>query len=186
MAPPPAWLVNTGETGSAFPTRARGLASRSSWAQLAGTHKPGTVQLYLISLRLLPPPAEHWRHSSRRSVPSGGCCFVTIEQGGLRLGEAVNLHSATKRDSARWVYLPDWLVDAIEATCPLEDRVAERRVFQGITEASAYQAMLRACKNAKIRTTRRTISGTGGSRSGISPASRLGSSPSVPVMHNRR
>jgi hypothetical protein len=40
--------------------------------------------------------------------------------------------------------------DALEDTCALEDRVAERRVFQGITEASAYQAMLRACKNAKV------------------------------------
>ncbi len=90
--------------------------------------------------------------------------FVTIEQGALRLGEAVSLRwqdvdagnlrlrlprSATKRDKARWVYLPDWLVDAIEKTCPLEDRVPERKVFAGITEASAYQAMTRACRNAK-------------------------------------
>jgi integrase len=48
------------------------------------------------------------------------------------------------------VYLPQWLMDAIEATCPLEDRVPERKVFQGITEASAYQAMTRACGNAKV------------------------------------
>ena len=41
-------------------------------------------------------------------------------------------------------------MEAIEATCPLEDRVPERKVFQGITEASAYQAMLRACRNAKV------------------------------------
>jgi integrase len=33
---------------------------------------------------------------------------------------------------------------------PLEDRTPERRVFQGITEASAYQTMLRACRNAKV------------------------------------
>ena len=31
----------------------------------------------------------------------------------------------------------------------VEDRVPERRVF-GITEASAYQAMTRACRNAKV------------------------------------
>jgi len=91
--------------------------------------------------------------------------FVTVEQGALRLDEAVGLRwadidaaglrlrlprSATKRDNARWVYLPDWLMEAIEATCPLEDRVPERRVFQGISEASAYQAMTRACRNAKV------------------------------------
>jgi len=39
---------------------------------------------------------------------------------------------------------------AIEETCPLEDRVPDRKVFQGITEASAYQAMSRACRNAKV------------------------------------
>jgi integrase len=41
-------------------------------------------------------------------------------------------------------------MQTIEETCPLEDRVPDRRVFQGITEASAYQAMSRACKNAKV------------------------------------
>jgi integrase len=50
----------------------------------------------------------------------------------------------------RWVYLPEWLMMAIERTCPLEDRTPERKVSQGITEASAYQAMLRACRNARI------------------------------------
>ena len=38
---------------------------------------------------------------------------------------------------------PSGRMDAIEATCPLEDRIPERRVFQGVTEASAYQAMAR-------------------------------------------
>jgi integrase len=91
--------------------------------------------------------------------------FVTIEQGALRLEEAVQLkwgdvdaaglrlrlpRSATKRDKARWVYLPEWLMQTIEATCPLEDRVPERRVFQGVTGASFYQAMRRACNAAKI------------------------------------
>jgi len=41
-------------------------------------------------------------------------------------------------------------MQAIEGTCPLEDRVPERRVFQGITGASAYQAMSRAGRNAKV------------------------------------
>ena len=54
----------------------------------------------------------------------------TIEQGALRLGEAVSLtwgdvdraglrlrlpRSATKRDQARWVYLPEWLIEALHA-----------------------------------------------------------------------
>jgi integrase len=48
------------------------------------------------------------------------------------------------------VYLPEWLIEAIENTCPLEDRTPERRVFQGVTEATAYQTMLRACKTGGI------------------------------------
>jgi len=161
-------------------------------ADLATAFKPGTVQLYLIALRLLldyadvdpnpardsrvklpkrvreepvPPPADHTAAILETIGPKWRLLFVTIEQGGLRLGEAVGLRwgdvdaaglrlrlprSATKRDSARWVYLPEWLIDAIEATCPLEDRTPERRVFGGITEASAYQAMTRACRNAKV------------------------------------
>jgi integrase len=48
------------------------------------------------------------------------------------------------------VYLPEWAMDAIEATCPLEDRTPERRVFQAVTEASAYQTMTRACQTAGV------------------------------------
>ncbi len=161
-------------------------------AELAEKCKPGTVQLYLIAFRLLldfagcdpnpgrdsrvklpkrvreeptPPPAVHVEAILEAVGKKWRLMFVTIEQGALRLGEAVSLRwgdvdaaglrlrlprSATKRDHARWVYLPEWLVEAIEQTCPLEDRTPERRVFQGITEASAYQAMSRACKNAKV------------------------------------
>jgi integrase len=159
---------------------------------LAESHKPGTVQLYLIAFRLLldyadvdpnpardprvklpkrvreepqPPSSEHLLAILDAMGEKYRLLFVTIEQGALRLGEAVNLkwgdvdaaglrlrlpRSATKRDKARWIYLPEWLMDAIEATCPHEDRVPDRRVFQGITEASSYQAMLRACRNAKV------------------------------------
>jgi integrase len=60
-----------------------------------------------------------------------------VDAAGLRLRLP---RSATKRDKPRWVYLPEWLMRVIEETCPLEDRVPERRVFQGITEASLYQA----------------------------------------------
>jgi integrase len=165
----------------------------ASWVSgLAEKHKPGTVQLYLIALRLLldfvgldenpardprvklpkrvreepaPPPAEHMEAILAALPARFRLLFVTIEQGALRLGEATGLRwadvdaaglrlrlprSATKRDSARWVYLPEWVMDAIEETCPLEDRTPERKVFQGITEGAAYGAMTRACRNAKV------------------------------------
>lgn len=112
-----------------------------------------------------PPPAEHVLAILDALGPKWRLLFVTIEQGALRLGEATGLtwgdvdraglrlrlpRSATKRDRARWVYLPEWLIEAIENTCPPDDRTPERRVFQGITEASAYQAMSRACKTAGV------------------------------------
>ena len=112
-----------------------------------------------------PPSSEHVLAILDALGKKWRLLFVTIEQGALRLEEAVQLkwgdvdaaglrlrlpRSATKRDKARWIYLPAWLMEAIEATCPLEDRVPERRVFQGITGASFYQAMRRACGTAKI------------------------------------
>src|SRR5829696_10027286 len=139
-------------------------------AELAQSYKPRTVQLYLISLRMLfdfvgleenvardprvklpkrtqeepqPPSAEHWLAILEAMAERWRLLFVTIEQGALRVGEAVTLRwadvdaanlrlrlprSATKRDRARWVYLPQWCMEAIEATCPLEDRVPEAGV----------------------------------------------------------
>lgn len=70
-----------------------------------------------------------------------------VDGAGLRLRLR---KSHTKRDKARWVYLPEWLMDALEDLCPNEDRTPERRVFRGVTEASAYQTIVRACKTAGI------------------------------------
>ena len=113
-----------------------------------------------------PPSAEHvLAILAEIHDPLRRLLFVVIEQGALRVGEAIQLRwgdvdraglrlrlprSATKRDKARWVYLPEWLIDAIEATCPLEDRTPDRRVFQGVTEATAYQTMTRACQTAGV------------------------------------
>ncbi len=161
-------------------------------AEQSKTRKPGTLGQYLNTFRLLldhvgvepnpardprvklpkqvreeasPPPAEHVLAILDALLPKWRLFFVTLEQGGLRAGEAVNLRwadvdaagsrlrlpkSATKTDRSRWVYLPEWLMQAIESTCPLEDRVPERKVFPGITVGSARQAMTRACRLAKI------------------------------------
>jgi integrase len=161
-------------------------------AELTAKQKPGTVRQKMIAVRLLldfagcdpnpardprirlpkqvrdepdPPSAEHVLAILDALGKKWRLMFVTIEQGALRLGEAVSLkwgdvdvaglrlrlpRSATKRDQARWIYLPEWLMQIIDESCPMEDRTPDRRVFQGITEASFYQAMLRACKTAKI------------------------------------
>jgi len=156
------------------------------------TRKPGTLKQYLNVFRSLldhagvepnpardprvklpkqvrdeanPPPADHFLAILGALLPKWRLFFVTLEQGGLRISEAVTLRwadvdvaglrlrlpkSATKSDRSRWVYLPDWLLEAIEATCPLEDRVPERRVFQGLQLSAARQAMTRACREAKV------------------------------------
>jgi integrase len=160
---------------------------------LAETHRPGTIRLYKTHFSVLldfigldpnpakdsrvkvpkrvleepnPPTAEHFLAILDSIVQRPRrILFLVMEQGALRLGEAVGLRwgdvdraglrlrlpkSQTKRDRARWVYLPEWLMDALEDLCPLEDRTPERRVFQGVTEASAYQTMLRACQTAGV------------------------------------
>jgi len=99
-------------------------------------------------------------------VPDGFVLpLVAIEQGGLRVGELVSLTwgdvdaagsrlrlpgARTKSGQPRWVSLPLWLTEAIEQTCPLEDRVPERRVFAGLTDTQLRTAMRRACTLAKI------------------------------------
>jgi len=113
-----------------------------------------------------PPSDEHFIAILDALLERWRLFFITIEQGGgLRIGEAVALRwadvdvaglrlrlprSATKTGTSRWVQLPAWLMETIEDTCPLEDRVPERLVFQGLNYSSGRQAMSRACRLAKI------------------------------------
>jgi integrase len=94
--------------------------------------------------------------------------LITIEQTAMAVGETAGLawgdvDVAESRfrlrrrtvkgaigSRARWVQVPEWLMDEIVATCPLEDRTAERRVFPGFTPDAAKNAMARACKDAGI------------------------------------
>jgi integrase len=94
--------------------------------------------------------------------------LVTQEQTGMHVGEIITLtwgdvdvaesrfrlrYKNVKgriRARARMVQVPDWLMSAIEETCPLEDRVAERKVFRGLNDDAARHAMANACKTAGI------------------------------------
>jgi len=161
-------------------------------AAQAEERKPGTVAQYLEVFKVLmdyagvvpnpcrdpkvrlprrvteeanPPSDEHFLAILDNLLPCWRLFFITIEQGGLRIGEAIALRwadvdvagtrlrlprSATKTRASRWVQLPAWLMEALETTCPLEDRLPERKVFLGVVAASARQAMTRACRLAKI------------------------------------
>src|SRR5262249_7145743 len=50
----------------------------------------------------------------------------------------------------RWVAVPDWLLDDIEATCPPDDRISDRPLFPGADRHAIGAAMRRACRAAKL------------------------------------
>lgn len=115
-----------------------------------------------------PPTARHVlaildRVSERWRLP-----LVTIEQTAMTIGETAKLAwgdvdvdgcqfrlrratvKARIRSRARWVQVPEWLLELIVETCPFEDRTAERRVFPGVTANKVGKAMSRACALAGI------------------------------------
>ena len=87
-----------------------------------------------------------------------------LEQTGARVGELAalewgdvdetGLRFRIKRGKTaaarRWVAVPEWLMVEIAASCPREDRTAERRVFVGFTPDVAKNIMARACVAAGI------------------------------------
>ena len=88
----------------------------------------------------------------------------TLEQTGMRVGEleALTWGDVDEQESRfrikagksaaarRWVAVPSWLMDEIAATCPREDRTAERPVFMGFSAVAVKSVMARACKTAGI------------------------------------
>jgi integrase len=90
--------------------------------------------------------------------------LVTIEQTGLRVNEStitwgdVDMTGRrfrvparkTKSKRPKWVPVPRWLLNAIAATCPVEDRLADRPVFPDVTDDQLRRSMARACKAAEI------------------------------------
>jgi len=159
-------LRKIGETFAGRDPHSITAADVAEWvAAQADVRKPGTVAQYLDAFKLLldyigiepnpardprvklpkrvteeanPPSDEHFLGIVDKLLARWRLFFITIEQGGLRIGEAVSLRwadddvagsrlrlprSATKTGTSRWVQLPTWLMEALEATCPLEDRV---------------------------------------------------------------
>jgi Phage integrase family len=113
----------------------------------------------------IPPSADHFAAIVGAATAKFRLALVTVEQSAVREGELVRIAwghldrknlkvlipaSSSKTKKPRWVQLPEWLFDANEATCPPDDRTPERFVFQGITEATLYQAMRRACAKAGV------------------------------------
>lgn len=49
-----------------------------------------------------------------------------------------------------WREVPEWLMEALLATVPPDDRTGGRKLFPGLKEGTMRDAMARACRSAKI------------------------------------
>jgi integrase len=112
-----------------------------------------------------PPTAAQTRAILERVGPRWRLPLIVLEQTAMRAGEAAKLvwgdvdvaeskfrlpRRSTKSSRPRWVQLPEWLMDRIAQTCPLEDRTAERCVLPSFSVDGAEKAMASACKAAGI------------------------------------
>jgi integrase len=112
-----------------------------------------------------PPSAEHVLAILEGVPRRWRLPLVTLEVTGMRVGEAHALawqdvavaecrfrlsKAATKTRRSRWVQVPEWLMAEIDASCPIDDRTPERRVFAGFTPDVAKNVMARACRAAGI------------------------------------
>jgi integrase len=77
--------------------------------------------------------------------------LVGLEWGDVDRAELrLRIRGGKTNAARRWVPIPEWLMEEIEATCPPDDRTALRRVFPGAGRQMIGNAMRNACKNAGI------------------------------------
>ena len=118
-----------------------------------------------VPVEVEPPDAPHVQAMLEKLTHRWRLAFVTAEQTGMRVGEIASLQwrdvdvadsqfrlraRETKSRRGRWVPVPPWLMDRIADSCPLEDRLSHRPVFERVTEDGLRNAMLRACRLAGI------------------------------------
>jgi integrase len=108
------------------------------------------------------PTADHVAVMLRRIAAKYVLAMVLIEQTAVRVETidtlawgnvdvaGLQLRITEKGRKVRWVPLPRWLMRQLEETCPLEDRLPDRRLFAGITSSGLRGAMSQACRLGKI------------------------------------
>jgi integrase len=87
-----------------------------------------------------------------------------LEQTGMRVGELgslawgdvdrtnlrLRIQNGKTRAARRFVAVPDWLMEEIEATCPPDDRTETRAVFPGANKNTIGNAIRNACRSAGV------------------------------------
>jgi integrase len=123
------------------------------------------VKLPRLEDKVLVPPSGEQVETILAHVPeSRRLTLRVLEQTGMRVGELAELEwqdvdvagsrfrirRGKTASARRWVAVPSWLMVEIQESCPPDDRVAERRVFPGQSEAALRNLMARACRAAGI------------------------------------
>jgi integrase len=127
--------------------------------------KDKRVKLPRREATVLEPPSESAVAAIiANASPKWRLAIRVLEQTGMRAGELVKLEwgdvdiaesrfrirQGKSAAARRWVAVPEWLVEEVLATCPPDDRTAERRVFQGSTRQVLGMAMRRGCQAAGL------------------------------------
>jgi integrase len=87
-----------------------------------------------------------------------------LEQTGMRVGELAGIEwgdvdhanlrlrvrSGKTKSARRFVAVPEWLMEEIEATCPPDDRTGARRVFPGASRQTVGNAIRNGCRAAGL------------------------------------
>ena len=109
---------------------------------------------------LSPPTAEHVEAVHRLLAPSYKLPLLVLDATGMRVGELCALtwadvdeprsrfrvsRAVAKTRHGRFVTVPPVLFAAVLELCPRDDRVPERRVFQGVMADRLRTAIARAC-----------------------------------------
>lgn len=112
-----------------------------------------------------PPTADHVLAAYRLLPRVYRLPLLVLDATGMRVGELEQLtwgdvdearsrwrvsQAVSKTGRARWVSLPPVLFDAVCALLPRDDRVPERRVFQGFGADRFRTAIARACSAAGV------------------------------------
>lgn len=115
----------------------------------------------IIGQQVDPPSSAHFLTILEAMPRRYWLPLITLEQTGMRVGEAVALAwgdvdedgcqfrlraQTVKTRRPRWVPVPEWLMEIIATTVPREDRADDRKVFNGFTADVAKNAMARACR----------------------------------------